>query len=494
MDDTASIELTIGIAFNNKDLLLQALTHSTYARHVGNPKNHNEWLALLGDTLLELIAVDYLYRISTDTWKKDVISQKRDEIVSDRRLVEFATRIGLASLIRVKNENGNVSQKHIAEAFEAVLAAIYLDRANASDCQAFIDVQDWFVKNFVNRSYEPVAYNIKSNGGDLAFPVEKLEVAIGKVFNNKTLLQQAMTHSSYATNFTNTPNYDRQKLAILGNALLDFVVLYYLYKNNNTNRPKGILSNDRDLLVGDVVLLMLVYQMRLKQFIRHDGLVGSKTLTDTFKALLAAIYLDRGISEASEWFVKRLPTEMVNQLKTFGDCDSPTLVNSHVNPNKLHSEVEVDYSQLHELLRQGKWKEADLETREVMLKVAGLMKGTSPLNYLPLDSIRQFPFTDLETIDLLWVTYSKGRFGFSVQQRLLLDVEKNWDKFGDLVGWRVKGTWQSKNDRIFHLDAPIGHLPSAAVRAAGNGKVRMSIFSRIESCRIGEKRSPDKER
>jgi len=483
MNDITLIEQTIGITFNNKDLLLQALTHSTYARYVGNPKNHNEGLALLGDTLLELVVVDYLYRVSADTWKKDVISQKRDELVSDRRLVEFATRIGLASLIRVKNENGNVSQKCIAEAFEALLAAIYLDRANASDCQAFIDVQDWFVKNFVNRSYEPVAYNVKSNGGDLAFSVEKLEVAIGKVFNNKALLQQAMTHSSYATNFTNMPNYDNQKLAILGNAFLDFVVLYYLYKNY-PNRPKGILSDNRDLLMGDEMLLMLMYQMRLKQFIRHDGIAGSKTLTDTFKALLAAIYLDRGISEASEWFVKQLPTKIIDRLKTFSDRNSLNEGDSRINPNKLYSDVGIDYSQLHNLLQQGKWSEADLETREVMLKVAGLMKGTPPLNYLPLDSIRQFPCTDLETIDLLWVTYSNKRFGFSVQQRLLLDVEKDWDKFGDLVGWKVKGTWQSKNDRIFHLDAPIGHLPSAAVRAAGNGKVRMSIFSRIESCRV----------
>lgn len=488
MNDITSTELTIGITFNNKDLLLQALTHSTYARYVGNPKNHNEWLALLGDTLLEIVVVDYLYRVSADTWKKDVISQKRDEIVCDRRLVEFAAQLGLASLLRVKNENGNVSQKHIAEAFEALLAAIYLDRANASDCQAFIDVQDWFVKNFVNHSRKSVVENVKSNGGDLTFPVKKLEVAIGKIFHNKALLQQAMTHSSYATNFTNTPNYDNQKLAILGNAFLDFVVLYYLYKNN-TCRPKGILSSDRDLLVGDEMLLMLVYQMRLKQFIRHNGLVGSKTLTDTFKALLAAIYLDRGISEASEWFVKQLPTEIIDRLKTFSDRNSLNEGDSQVNLNNLASEVGVDYSQLHDLLQQGKWEEADLETREVMLKVTGLMKGVPPLNYLPLDSIRQFPCTDLETIDLLWVTYSKGRFGFSVQQRLLLDVEKDWDKFGALVGWKVKGTWQSKNDRIFHLDAPIGHLPSAAVRAAGNGKVRMSIFSRIESCRIREKRS-----
>jgi dsRNA-specific ribonuclease len=492
MSDITPIELTIGITFSNKDLLLQALTHSTYARHIGNPKNHNEGLALVGDTLLELVVVDYLYRISSDTWKKDVMSQKRDELVSDRRLVEFAAQIGLASFIRVKNENGKTSQKNIAEAFEALLAAIYLDRASVSDRQGFIDAQEWFVKNFINCSYEPVAFNVKSNYRDLAFPVEKLEAAIGKTFHNKALLQQAMTHSSSATNFTNTPNYDNQELAILGNALLDFVVLQDLYKNN-TYRPKGILSDDRDLLVGEEMLLMLAYQMRLKQFIQHNGIAGSKTLTDTFKALLAAIYLDRGISKASEWFVKWLPTEIIDRLKTFGNRHSIASEVSQVNPNNLPSEVGVDYSQLHELL-QGKWDEADIETREVMLTVAGLIKGKPPLNYLPLDCIRQFPCIDLETIDLLWVKYSNGRFGFSIQQRLLSDVEKDWDKFGERVGWKVNGIWQSKNERIFHLSAPSGHLPSAAIRAAGNGKVRVSIYSRIESCHAREERSPDKER
>lgn len=97
MTDTTTIEITIGIAFNNKDLLLQALTHSTYARSLGNPKNHNEWLALFGDTLLELIAVDYLYQISTDTLQKGFICQKRNEQVSDRKLVEFAEQIGLVN-------------------------------------------------------------------------------------------------------------------------------------------------------------------------------------------------------------------------------------------------------------------------------------------------------------------------------------------------------------------------------------------------------------
>lgn len=283
MTDTTPIELTIGIVFSNKNLLLQALTHSTYARFLGNPKNHNEWLALFGDTLLELIVVDYLYQISTDTWQKGFICQKRDEQVSDQRLVEFAEQIGLVDWIRAKNKDGEVSQKNIAEAFEALLAAIYLDRAITSDGQGFLEAQNWFVKKFINSCYTVAAYDAKSDCEDLALPVEKLEAAIGKTFNKRNLLQQAVTHSSYAINFTSNPNNHNQRLVILGNALLEFVVLQYLYKNN-TYRPKGILSDDRDFLVGEETLLTLIYNIGLEQFIRHDGIIGSKGLIDIFKA------------------------------------------------------------------------------------------------------------------------------------------------------------------------------------------------------------------
>jgi eukaryotic-like serine/threonine-protein kinase len=76
-----------------------------------------------------------------------------------------------------------------------------------------------------------------------------------------------------------------------------------------------------------------------------------------------------------------------------------------------------------------------------MLKVA----GREEKGWLNIKDIEKFPCEDLHTIDQLWVEYSNGSFGFSVQKRIYRSVggtmEYNsevWQKFGDRVGWRKK--------------------------------------------------------
>jgi len=78
------------------------------------------------------------------------------------------------------------------------------------------------------------------------------------------------------------------------------------------------------------------------------------------------------------------------------------------------SAVGMDYINLRNLLAAKKRKEADKETTRVMLKVAGREKE----GWLNMESIEKFPCEDLCTIDQLWIKYSNGRFGFSVQKRI----------------------------------------------------------------------------
>ena len=130
-------------------------------------------------------------------------------------------------------------------------------------------------------------------------------------------------------------------------------------------------------------------------------------------------------------------------------------------PIYLPSEKGVDYSKLEKLLADGKWKEADRETLAVMLKAAGREKE----GWLNTESIKNFPCTDLRTIDQLWIQYSKGLFGFSVQQGIWDSVGHDYYKFGDRLGWR-KGMFFNKqwiyySEFTFSLNAPQGHLPSA---------------------------------
>jgi len=144
-------------------------------------------------------------------------------------------------------------------------------------------------------------------------------------------------------------------------------------------------------------------------------------------------------------------------------------------PDSLKSAQGVDYTRLRDLLATGEWKEADQETFKVMLKAARPEKE----GWFDTNSIENFPGDDLRTIDKLWVKYSQGHFGFSVQKKIWLEIGGKVDydtecKLGDRVGWRKrrKGRkdWLSYNDLTFNLQAPRGHLPSSArVFAWGGG-------------------------
>jgi hypothetical protein len=141
------------------------------------------------------------------------------------------------------------------------------------------------------------------------------------------------------------------------------------------------------------------------------------------------------------------------------------------------------------LLADSKWQEADRETLTIMLRVAGREKE----GWLDIQSINSFPCTELRTIDRLWLRYSNGQFGFSVQKRIwesiggTLDADyETWCKFGDRVGWRS----QREFNFTFDIKVPHGHLPTQ-----GRGKKRQkaewmrglvipSIVSRLLSCNI----------
>jgi hypothetical protein len=132
--------------------------------------------------------------------------------------------------------------------------------------------------------------------------------------------------------------------------------------------------------------------------------------------------------------------------------------------DNLKSEKNIDYTRLRDLLAAKNWREADKETYRVMIQAVGKKAG----EYFYKDELLNFPCTDLRTIDGLWVKYSNGHFGFSVQKEIYLSVggkadgkyyEEAWEKFGDRVGWRVESSWISSLEVIFDTSSPVGHLP-----------------------------------
>ncbi len=182
---------------------------------------------------------------------------------------------------------------------------------------------------------------------------------------------------------------------------------------------------------------------------------------------------------------------------------APTIINppQPVPSDDLSSDRNVDYTQLRDFLKAGQWKKADEETLAVMLKAAGRdIKG-----WLSYESIENFPCTHLRTIDQLWVKYSDGRFGFSVQKRIWESVDKDYEKFGEVIGWIreieeeiEKGWWMNKKkERVkkkmwiktwevtFDTKAPHGHLPIAPQQSDLYGDriaKKVTLFSRIQTC------------
>jgi len=195
-----------------------------------------------------------------------------------------------------------------------------------------------------------------------------------------------------------------------------------------------------------------------------------------------------------------------------------------------------NYTRLRDLLAEGKWREADQETGRVMLSVGNLAVDikirSGEYKYATVDNHRvscqsadYFPCADLSTMDRLWLKYSNGRFGFSVQKRIiselgedalsLLSFKKRGkgtdsqvlkerielrEEFIKRIGWynhySDKGSNATKqyNDLTFAIQAPYGHLPTAYYWEEGHGSftkneplndsVLVDILYRLSICGI----------
>jgi len=105
------------------------------------------------------------------------------------------------------------------------------------------------------------------------------------------------------------------------------------------------------------------------------------------------------------------------------------------------------YQQLERYLQQGQWREADQETYRLMITTVGKEDG----QWFDKEDLLNFPCEDLKAIDGLWVNYSQGKFGFSVQKQIYVECgaeldgkypgDKIWYEWCDRVGWRKGGEY-----------------------------------------------------
>lgn len=146
MKDLSKLEEALGVEFNDKDVLLQALTHRSYLNE--NPSfrlRHNERLEFLGDAVLELAVTKYLYKNYENP--EGELTSWRAALVNSKMLSQIAKELNINDFLLLSRgeakDVGRAREYILANATEAAIGAIYLD-------QGFEKAED-----FVNRKITP---------------------------------------------------------------------------------------------------------------------------------------------------------------------------------------------------------------------------------------------------------------------------------------------------------------------------------------------------
>lgn len=133
--DLSQLETIIGVDFVNKELLQRALTHRSYLNeHPEEDGNHNERLEFLGDAVLELAVTDFLFRDYPDRAEGE-LTAIRAALVNTLSISAVADDLQAGSFLRLSkgeaNDTGRGRQFILANTYEAIIGAIYLDQGYA---------------------------------------------------------------------------------------------------------------------------------------------------------------------------------------------------------------------------------------------------------------------------------------------------------------------------------------------------------------------------
>ncbi len=170
-------------------------------------------------------------------------------------------------------------------------------------------------------------------------------------------------------------------------------------------------------------------------------------------------------------FLRSNPTEISSK--------SNNLASVNLNPNRENIILNLD--NLTKFLRYHNWKKADEETAELLSQLKEKKMG----KYLFNSDIENLPCEPLKLIDQLWVEYSNGHFGFSVQKQIYQEVEGDYPKFCERIGWQSFRSSSEDSDLSFSLRSPRGNLPSRRwVGGYSWWKHAQILTKKLEECGI----------
>lgn len=142
---------TLGLTFNNLDLLMTAFTHRSYVNeHKKSVKEHNERLEFLGDAVLELVVTDFLF--SNHDEPEGVLTNWRSALVRTESIGAAAQKLGFEDMLRLskgeKRGSDRARLQILANSYEAVVGAIYLDQG--------YEEAEKFIRNSVIKTFDDI--------------------------------------------------------------------------------------------------------------------------------------------------------------------------------------------------------------------------------------------------------------------------------------------------------------------------------------------------
>ena len=168
------------------------------------------------------------------------------------------------------------------------------------------------------------------------YPIDKLEEKIGYAFRDKSLLMNALTHSSLKNEISMEGRDDYERQEFLGDAVLEMVSSEYIFRHNPEMR-EGEMTKLRASIVCEMSLAGCAKDIDLSDFImlgrgedRQDSRHRDSIVSDVFEALIGGIYLDGGLDEAGR-FINRFVLSDIEHKALF-----------HDSKTKLQNKIQAD--------------------------------------------------------------------------------------------------------------------------------------------------------
>ena len=176
-------------------------------------------------------------------------------------------------------------------------------------------------------------------------PLEELEQKIGYSFQNKRLLRQALTHSSFANEQKINKYDDYERLEFLGDAVLELVSSEFLFREN-AKMTEGQLTRMRASMVCEQALAYCAKEFGLENYIllgKGEEMTGGRTkdsiISDVMEAIIGALYVDNGMEEAKAYIHRFILSDLEHKQLFY---DAKTILQERVqqkNQGTLHYEL-----------------------------------------------------------------------------------------------------------------------------------------------------------